>query len=305
MFSSGPQYQKLSTNLRLAINRLKLLEKKKTEMAVKARKEIADYLQSGKEERARIRVEHIVREDYMVEAMELVEMYCDLLLARMGLIQSTKEMDDGLEEPIASIIWATPRLQSEVQELAKISEQLTAKYGKDFTQSCRANTLNIVNEKLIHKLSVQAPPRVLIEKYLEEIAKSYNISYLSDPLAMDSTQPNLLFDDMNSSESNNKRGGGGGGGGGSRVHQSMPQAPFMYPSQAGNPPPPGFMMPGGQGPRQTKSEGAGAGGVQPSTYETLPELPNVPSTVRGGPPVDDDANFDDLAKRFEELKKRK
>jgi len=90
MFSSGPKYQKLTTNLRLVINRLKLLEKKKTEMAVKARREIADYLIAGKEDRARIRVEHIIREDYIVEAMELVEMYCDLLLARMGLIQSTK-----------------------------------------------------------------------------------------------------------------------------------------------------------------------------------------------------------------------
>ena len=90
MFSSGPKYQKLTTNLRLSINRLKLLEKKKTEMAVKARREIADYLIAGKEDRARIRVEHIIREDYIVEAMELIEMYCDLLLARMGLIQSTK-----------------------------------------------------------------------------------------------------------------------------------------------------------------------------------------------------------------------
>jgi vacuolar protein sorting-associated protein IST1 len=90
MFSNGPKYQKLTTNLRLAINRLKLLEKKKTEMAVKARREIADYLTAGKEDRARIRVEHIIRDDYIVEAMEMVEMYCDLLLARMGLIQSTK-----------------------------------------------------------------------------------------------------------------------------------------------------------------------------------------------------------------------
>src|SRR6218665_640360 len=143
-----------------------------------------------------------------------------------------REMDEGLEEPIASIIWATPRLQSEVQELAKISEQLTAKYGKDFTKSCRANTLNVVNEKLIHKLSVQAPPRVLIEKYLEEIAKSYNIAYVSDPSAIDTMQPNLLFDDLGFSQSNNKGGGGGGGGGGSRTHQSLPQAPFMYPSPA-------------------------------------------------------------------------
>ena len=90
MFSSGPKYQKLTTNLRLAINRLKLLEKKKTEQAIKARREIADFLSVSKIDRARIRVEHIVREDYLVEAMEIIEMYCDLLLARMGLIQSTK-----------------------------------------------------------------------------------------------------------------------------------------------------------------------------------------------------------------------
>lgn len=90
MFSSGPNYTKLKTHLRLAINRLKLLEKKKTELAQKARREIADYIAAGKTERAKIRVEHIIREDYMVEAMELLEMYCDLLLARFGLIQQMK-----------------------------------------------------------------------------------------------------------------------------------------------------------------------------------------------------------------------
>lgn len=90
MFKSGPNYAKLKTNLRLCVNRLKLLEKKKTELAQKARKEIADYIAAGKDDRARIRVEHIVREDYLVEAMELIEMYCDLLLARFGLIQTQK-----------------------------------------------------------------------------------------------------------------------------------------------------------------------------------------------------------------------
>jgi len=64
-------------------------------------------------------------------------------------------LDEGLEEPISSIIWATPRLQSEVQELVVVSDQLALKYGKEFAQSCRANTLQIVNEKLVHKLSVQ------------------------------------------------------------------------------------------------------------------------------------------------------
>lgn len=61
MFSSSPNYSKLKTHLRLAINRLKLLEKKKTELAQKARKEIAEYIAAGKSERAKIRVEHIIR----------------------------------------------------------------------------------------------------------------------------------------------------------------------------------------------------------------------------------------------------
>ena len=62
----------------------------KTEIGQKARKEIADFISTGKDDRARIRVEHIIREDYLVEAMELLEMYCDLILARFGLIQTQK-----------------------------------------------------------------------------------------------------------------------------------------------------------------------------------------------------------------------
>lgn len=83
MFASGPNYNKLKTNLRLCCNRLKLLEKKKTEINQKARKEIAgnkgismhfklksnfvvastDFLAINKPDRARIRVESIIRED--------------------------------------------------------------------------------------------------------------------------------------------------------------------------------------------------------------------------------------------------
>lgn len=165
MFSSSPNYSKLKTNLRLAVNRLKLLEKKKTELAQKSRKEIADYLNAGKIERAKIRVETIIREDYLVEAMEVVEMYCDLLLARFGLLQQMKELDDGVAEPVSSLIWVAPRLQSDVEELRVISDILTAKYGKEYAEAARTTTGNHkVSEKLMHKLALQAPPKLLVEK---------------------------------------------------------------------------------------------------------------------------------------------
>jgi len=91
-------YVKLKTNLKLAIQRLKLLEKKKSknfdlnfqsnslfkmktiiaELSLKSRKEIADYITANKADRARIRVEHIIREDNYVEAMEMYGLLCFL-----------------------------------------------------------------------------------------------------------------------------------------------------------------------------------------------------------------------------------
>ncbi|KAM3716918.1 IST1 [Dirofilaria immitis] len=185
--SWGTQYAKLKTNLRLAINRLKLLEKKKTEMALKSRTEIADFIANHKEDRARIRVEHIIREDFLVEAYELLEMYCDLILARFGLIQQMKQLDDGIAEAVINILWAAPRVATDVSEFRVINDQLTMKYGKTFAEAARNNQLEYpakVSSKLIAKLSVQAPPKLLVERYMIEIAKSAGIPFTPDPNIM-------------------------------------------------------------------------------------------------------------------------
>lgn len=44
----GCNYSKLKTNLKLSIQRLKLLEKKKSENAMKSTKEIADFVAQSK-----------------------------------------------------------------------------------------------------------------------------------------------------------------------------------------------------------------------------------------------------------------
>ncbi|VDM50258.1 unnamed protein product, partial [Toxocara canis] len=140
-----------------------------------------------KEDRARIRVEHIIREDFLVEAYELLEMYCDLLLARFGLIQQMKQLDDGIAEAVISILWAAPRVATDISEFKIISDQLTLKYGKPFAEAARANQLEYpakVSPKLIAKLSVQAPPKLLVERYLIEIAKSAGIPFTPDPNVM-------------------------------------------------------------------------------------------------------------------------
>uniref|UniRef100_A0A8R1DMK6 IST1 homolog n=1 Tax=Caenorhabditis japonica TaxID=281687 RepID=A0A8R1DMK6_CAEJA len=227
--SWGAQYPKLKTNLRLAINRLQLLGKKKTEMAMKARTEIADYISANKPDRARIRVEHIIREDYAVEAFEILEMYCDLLLARFGLIEQMKTLDDGIAEAVISIVWAAPRLATDIAEFKTISDQLTIKYGKPFAEAARANQLEFparVNPKVISKLGAAAPPKLLVERYMIEIASAAGVPFVPDPDVMREDEVHqaeqILIDFKNSGgptggpppppPSDSPYGGSGGGG---------------------------------------------------------------------------------------------
>uniref|UniRef100_A0A8C9S4X4 IST1 homolog n=2 Tax=Scleropages formosus TaxID=113540 RepID=A0A8C9S4X4_SCLFO len=326
MLGGGFKAERLRVNLRLVINRLKLLEKKKTELAQKSRKEIADYLASGKDERARIRVEHIIREDYLVEAMEILELYCDLLLTRFGLIQSLKNLDPGLQEAVSTLIWAAPRLQSEVTELKIVSDQLCAKYSKEFGKLCRTNEIGTVSERLMHKLGVAAPPKILVERYLIEIAKNYNVPYEADamvnPEVCEAEEANLI--DM---KNDKKPGSGGSGGGGGfmappaaspmPIGFSFPppkgsQQPMNAPVGFGNFPPPAI---GGQAPQLPTCPPSyeSVTGIGPSSQSfgsaPLPELPSVPNTAPAGPyskdaSASDDIDFDDLTRRFEELKKK-
>ncbi|XP_055913630.1 IST1 homolog isoform X2 [Eupeodes corollae] len=292
MFSSGPNYTKLKTNLRLALNRLKLLEKKKAELAQKARKEIADYLATGKTERAKIRVEHIIREDYLVEAMEIVEMYCDLLLARFGLVTQMKELDDGIAEAVYSLVWVSMRLQSDINELKVISDVFIHKYGPVFTERARTATgEHHVSEKLMHKLNIQAPPKLLVEKYLIEIAKNYNIEYEPDPQVMqEDNKPgdqNYLID---LSDRNNLDGGPPPPHVGFIGYPNMPQLPQMPEPPSTKPfnyPPPY----GGGGGGGGGSGGVAGGFSNPGPSGPPPFAYNIPPNPSQGSSEKKDLNI--------------
>ena len=119
-----------------------------------------------------------------------------------------RELDLGLYECVASLIWVASRLESECAELRVISECLASKYGKEFALMCKANSNNKVNERLMMKMSEQAPGELLVEKYLVEIAKSHNVPFKPNPdIAI--RDPEFFFE-RNSNDKNRRNGGGGG-----------------------------------------------------------------------------------------------
>lgn len=44
------------------------------------------------------------------------------------------------------------------------------------------NLFKLFFPQLMHKLSVEAPPKILVERYLIEIAKNYNVPYEPDAM---------------------------------------------------------------------------------------------------------------------------
>ncbi|KAL3072306.1 hypothetical protein niasHT_039123 [Heterodera trifolii] len=288
--SWGTQYSKLKTNLRLAANRLRLLQKKKTEQAVKARCEIADFLSTDKEDRARIRVETIIREDFVVEAYELLEMYCELLLARFGIIQQMKELDDGIAEAVSSLLWVAPRIGHEIAEFKVINDELTHKYGKQFAEAARMNQLpepSRVSPKLVQKLSVSAPSKLLVEKYLVTIAQSAGVDFAPDAKVMREDDDEIaraernLINFMNEEQygwtvrHNDDPNSKGGGGGHFAAAVGGPADPLMNQGSNNN-------SGGGANAMPMPPNGSGAFAMSPSAF--VPSHPSPLATSSSPPP---------------------
>jgi vacuolar protein sorting-associated protein IST1 len=140
--------------LKLAIARLRMVQQRDEQLGKTNRRGMAQLLEAGKIDSATIRVENIIRSDIISELHELLELYCELLSARAGLLEGNV-CDPGLEEAVKSIIYAAPK--TEIKELSVVRNLLAEKYGKEFTLAAMENSDGKVSEKVIRKLSVEPP----------------------------------------------------------------------------------------------------------------------------------------------------
>ncbi|ABN64862.2 predicted protein [Scheffersomyces stipitis CBS 6054] len=168
---------RLKTALKMAISKSKFIQEKKSALTKQQRRQLADLLKVGKESSATIRVENIIRDDIYIELLELIELYCELLLARISIIldPARTTCDASLIEAVQSLIYAAPH--TELNELTSIREILVYKYGPDFGRAAKENTDNFVPAKIVTRCQVEPPPEKLVTLYLCEIAKAYEAPY--------------------------------------------------------------------------------------------------------------------------------
>ncbi|WCJ42636.1 Regulator of Vps4 activity in the MVB pathway protein [Euphorbia peplus] len=177
---------KCKTALKLAVSRIKLLKNKKDAQVKQQKRELAQLLEAGQERTARIRVEHVVREEKTMAAFDLIEIYCELIVARLPIIESQKNCPIDLKEAIASVIFASPRC-ADIPELMDVRKLFTAKYGKEFVASAIEIRPDCgVSRLLIEKLSAKAPDGPTKMKILSVIAEQHNVKW--DPESIEENE---------------------------------------------------------------------------------------------------------------------
>lgn len=166
---------KLKSHLSMASQRVKLVNNKLSNKVKRDKREIAELIRSGKIEKARIKVEFVIREDERIEAHELIELLCETVLARLRLIVKQPECPFDLRSAVSTLIYAADRV--EIPELQEIKKQLVIKYGKDFALRAEQNNGQVVNERIVLKLSIQPPDFYLVQDYMKLICKEYNVDW--------------------------------------------------------------------------------------------------------------------------------
>ncbi|XP_068640355.1 uncharacterized protein [Aristolochia californica] len=177
MFFKSFNSSKCKTAAKMATSRIKLLRNKRQTLVMQMRRDVAMLIESRQEATARIRVEHVIREQNIMAANEIIELFCELLVVRLPIIAKQRACPADLKEGIASLMFAAPRC-SDIPELAQIRDIFEKKYGKDFVTAATELRPDCgVNRTLIERLSVRTPTGEMKLKVLKEIAKEYKVEW--------------------------------------------------------------------------------------------------------------------------------
>ncbi|KAL9092248.1 MAG: hypothetical protein Q9159_001008 [Coniocarpon cinnabarinum] len=199
---------KLKVHLKLSIQRLRMTQQRDESLSKQSRRAMAELLDQHKIASARIRTENIIRSDLLTELHEMLELYCELLLARSGLLENQdaiysgrvkspggkeavvplEDLDSGIYEAVVVIVHAAPR--TDIKELQTVRQLLIERYGRPFAEEAMRDEKNVVPDRVKRKLRVEPPGDELVESYLKAIAAAYDVPYGTEMLQMEEEEAN-------------------------------------------------------------------------------------------------------------------
>ncbi|PNY04030.1 hypothetical protein L195_g000441 [Trifolium pratense] len=168
---------KFKPTINLAISRLAVLKNQRNVRLRQARSDVLQLLQlPDHHQRALLRVEHVIKEQNILDVYDEIEGYFNLLIERIHLIAQQRECPEELEEAASGILYAASRC-GDFPEIQEIRTILTSRFGKEFAARAIELRNNCkVQPKIITKLSTRMPSLENRMKVLKEIASENNIT---------------------------------------------------------------------------------------------------------------------------------
>ena len=174
MFSSKPRFDsnKCKVQLKMLILRLNLLTSKKANLAKAEKRNVAMLLRETKEHNARILVEQIIREDYLLEVYDMLKQYTEMLIARFNVVTTAEDLKPEIADGVTALVYAGYLMGQDIDELKALFNLFTAKYGKAFTQEVLDHKERYLTARLVEILSyTQVPDPTVVDAYLTEIVR--------------------------------------------------------------------------------------------------------------------------------------
>ncbi|KAL5209576.1 hypothetical protein ABZP36_005199 [Zizania latifolia] len=165
---TSKQTGKLKTLLRLAVSRVAVARRPRLARKSIATSDVGQLLALGHLDRAIHRVELVIREGNMLEAFEIIELYCKRLIEKAAQLDKPSECAQEIQEAAAGLMFAAGWC-GDLPELLFTRAILVDKFGNDFASAAK-NGIGIVDPLLVWKLTDDATNTELKKKVTKEIA---------------------------------------------------------------------------------------------------------------------------------------
>ncbi|XP_062216159.1 uncharacterized protein LOC133916489 isoform X2 [Phragmites australis] len=172
--NTSKQTAKLKSLVKLAAARLAVVRRPRLGRRSIARRDVGQLLAIGHLDRALLRAEQVIEEDNMLEVLDIIELYCKILIEQAAQLEKPKECSEEIKEAAAGLMFASARC-GELPELLDARAILADKFGKDFGMAAKEGSHGVVDPTLVWKLSGKRASLEQKRRLAKEIAAENDI----------------------------------------------------------------------------------------------------------------------------------
>ncbi|GAV81900.1 Ist1 domain-containing protein [Cephalotus follicularis] len=153
--------------------RLKLLKNKRHSIVRQLRDDLAQLIETGREDIAFNRAEQLFKDESIITVYDLLDNFCGFITNNLSYIFKTKDCPNDINEAVSSLIFASARC-GDIPELRAIRKLFEERYGQKFVaDAVELFPGNLVNHQIKEKIFIDSVPDDVKYKLVDDIAVNY------------------------------------------------------------------------------------------------------------------------------------